>query len=165
MIEHGFSSILCGASVKKYLVLAAILGFGAYVAFSFWNERDKRAALNAAARDLLGNFHPAYLSKIREQLVRRARTLGVKLREEDIEIGRQPTARPSAASAIAKKMMGVEVQTFLVTMRLRYRTKLLGFDRRHEVSLERVVTGDAAGEPDPGEAQRGAGGPLPQIVD
>jgi hypothetical protein len=151
-----------GSSVMRRLLLLGVLGFGVYLAIAFWRDRSHESELREAATDMLGNFHPGHVPRMRALLVGRAAKLGIALGDDSVKIDRRPTDQSNIVSRVSGQLGLAVTQNFEVSIAISYKSSILGISRRHELRVARVIAVEKHGGKSTA-AEKGAGLPLPEM--
>jgi hypothetical protein len=149
----------------KLLIGGGLLALGVVALVQYVGGRTAKSQLTEAAAELLGNWHPRSEASVRERLAQRAREVGAKVAPEDIRLGRRRVEKETAVSRFLRNKAGQAVHNVEVSIEIRFRTSLLGFERTHHVRAARVITLEGSGDGGPGEPERGRGLPLPRYLD
>jgi hypothetical protein len=151
--------------VWKLLIGGGLLAIAVVALVQHVGGRTAKSQLTEAAAELLSNWHPRSEATVRERLAQRARDLGVRLAPEDIRLGKRRVEQETAVSRFLRNRAGQAVHNVEVSIEIRFRTSLLGFERTHHVRVARVITLEGSGDGGPEEPERGRGLPLPSNLD
>jgi len=121
----------------KKLILIIILAAAGYAAYQQAGIYSDRAALTKQAEARLDQVGAQGNEAIRDDLVREAAKLGIRVRPNSVHVSSEDADVQSLAQKLVGKT-GMQFQNQRVTIRMRYQANLLGLARPQEIVATKV---------------------------